>query len=239
MRKILGESRGDRRIRRAPAGKWLPWVFSAVLALILWVTAIQDRFFTVSMVLPVSPPDIPSGYMITSDISAESVTVEFAGNGVQVILDQVFRRPAALDLGDFDPGSTDEFPRAVRYQFSGGNVSYPGPVPVALEAQSFVPQSITLLVDRKMVRSMPVSVPASGGIPARFMWPSLSRTSVDVTGAATVVTGLDSIATEPVLPGEGQARVSVLLPRGVSGANPRTVSASYTAPVPVVSEALE
>jgi len=235
MRKILGEPRGDRRIRRAPAGRWLPWAFSAILALILWVTAIQDRSFTVSMILPVVPPAIPSGYMIMSDISVESVAVEFAGNGVQVILDQVFRRPAALDLGDFDPGSPGEFPRAVRYQLSGGNVSYSGPVSVALEAQSFLPQSVTLLVDRKMVRSVPVSVPAGGDVPARFMWPSLSRTAVDVTGAATVVAGLDSIATEPVLPGEDQIRVAVLLPRGVSGANPRTVSASYTAPVPVVS----
>ena len=239
MRKVIREDRTTRRRRRAPAGKWLPWVFSAILALILWVTAIQERSFTVSMILPVNPPQTPPGFMIMSDLSAESVRVDFRGSGVQVILDQIFRKPSVLDLGEFDPGDGGDYPRTMSYQLSGRNVSFPGSRSLALESEVFTPATISLLIDRQMNRSVPVNVPSGSDIPGRFMWPVLSRNCVDVTGAATVVVGMDSIETEPVLPGEDLARVSIILPQGVSGSNPRTISASYIAPVPVVFSSFE
>jgi hypothetical protein len=236
MKKPPGEGGklAKKRVRARPAGSWLPWIFSVILALILWITAIQERSFSVSVILPVTPPVLPAQYMVMNDLSAESVLVEFSGTGAQVILDQVFRQPSGIDLGEYEPSSEGAFPRRVSYQITSGNVAFEGTQSLSLEATGFTPGAISMLIDRKMSRSVPVSVPAAGSVPGRFMWPDFSMTSVEVTGAATVIASMDSVETEAVLPGEDQARVSVTVRQGVSGSSPRTISAAYIPPVPVV-----
>lgn len=239
MKKVLQEGRSGGTQRPARPGRWLPWVFSVVLALILWITAITDRSFTVSMILPVTPPALPGELMLMSDLSAESVRVDFRGTGAQVMIDQFFRLPSVISLGELDTGTGGDFPQTISYQLTGTNVSFNGPRSLVLSAEVFSPATVLLLVDRKMNRSVPVNVPSEGDIPGRFMWPVFSRYSVDVTGAATVIIAMDSIGTDPVLPGEEPVRVAIVPPQGVSGSNPRTISASYIAPVPVVYEVSE
>jgi hypothetical protein len=234
MRKVLQEARVSKTPLRSPAGRWLPWVFSAVLALILWITAIQDRSFTVSMTLPVTPPALPGELMLMGDLSADSVRVDFRGIGALVMIDQVFRRPSVISLGEFDPGTGGDFPRTISYQLTGSNVSFNGPRSLALAAEVFTPVTVSLLVDRKMRRSIPLNVPSEGEIPGRFMWPVFSTRSVDINGAATVIIAMDSIQTDPIRPGEDPVRVALVPPQGVSGISPRTISASYITPVPVV-----
>jgi hypothetical protein len=205
-----------------------------VLSLVLWIVAIQDRTFTITSRLPVDPPSFPQGLMLVRDIEAESVTVDFSGTGAQVLWDQVFRNPSSIRPGEINPDNTAGYPQNFNYSFSETDIVYRGTRPGALAPELFNPAGMKLEIDRKTTRAIPVSVPLEGNIPGRFMWPILSTRSVNITGAASIVMMMDSVFTEPVMPGEEATRVGIVLPQGISGSTPQMISASFVPPVPVV-----
>jgi len=227
------EGRGKTHRDTRP-GRWLPWVFSLVLSLVLWIVAIQDRTFTITSRLPVDPPALPQDLILVGDIEAESVTVDFSGTGAQVLWDQVFRNPSSVRPGEINPDNTAGYPQSFNYSFSEIDIVYMGTRPGALAPELFNPAGMKMQIDRNATRAIPVSVPLEGDIPGRFMWPILSTYSVNITGAASVVTMMDSVYTEPVMPGEEAARVGIVLPQGISGSAPQMISASFVPPVPVV-----
>ena len=234
MRRNPREERSGKMRRDARPGRWLPWVFSLVLSLVLWIVAIQDRTFTITSRLPVDPPSLPQDLMLVGDIEAESVTVDFSGRGAQVLWDQVFRNPSSVRPGEINPDNTAGYPQDFNYSFSETDVVYGGTRPGALAPELFNPAGMRMEIDRKATREIPVSVPLEGDIPGRFMWPILSTCSVNITGAASIVMMMDSVHTEAVMPGEEASRVGIVLPQGISGSTPQIISASFVPPVPVV-----
>jgi hypothetical protein len=207
----------------------LPFVAALAIALILWVVARGDRTFVVSQTVPVVAEAPPDSLVYLRDAARDSVTVAFTARGADVLLDQALGRPVRLSLRLRPADLSGPFPASVGYHPSEGRLVFRGRRYSQLSAESFSPEMVTLVLDRRAVSPRPVDVRVSGRIPARYLWTSSRPDTVTVRGPQSLVTGIPSVPTEPVPPDGSVGSV------GLAGLDPRVSPGAAVAEVEVVS----
>ncbi|MCK4806945.1 MAG: hypothetical protein KAT09_04830, partial [Candidatus Aegiribacteria sp.] len=71
-------------------------------------------------------------------------------------------------------------------------------------------------------------------IPERYYWSISSNSTVEVKGAESIVSQLDSCYTVPVNPGMDNVHAAIVKPEGVVYISPSSVSAELVSPVEVI-----
>lgn len=210
-------------------------VISITIAVILWIIAISDHKFTISMKLPVVYPELmDANFLILNEVSTESVTVSFTGSGAGVLIEQYFRHPVAVTLMELTPSSGNMFPQHLTHRFQDMDIIYSGKPFYVLQSSAFNPATIDFRIDMHSSRKIPVKVLAQGSIPERYFFQSLDTDSITLFGAASVLQIMDSVSTSSVVPGDESFRVSLLLESGITGSQPENVTAALIVPKTLV-----
>jgi len=226
-------------LRRFLRGPWalsgekargaLPFITALAIALILWVVARRDRTFVVSHTVPVEAAVPPGSLVYLEDAARESVTVAFSGSGADVLLDQAMGRPAGLSLRLSTADLRGPFPASVGYTPSEDQLVFHGRRYSQLTAESFTPELVTVVLDRRAESPRPVQVRVSGRIPARYLWTYAEPDTVTIEGPESLVETVAAVTTEPVPPDGSVGSV------GLSGPDPRINFGSNVADVRVVA----
>ncbi len=231
LRSLLETSLDRTRVERN-----LQWGLSVFISLVLWGLSLSGETFTVTHTLPVVTEEPASGYTILSPRSPDSVEVVFRGRGVGVLRDQLAARPHSIrvPVQDVLDGGGD-YPRTEFIELGGQDVWWGGGDSPwkTLDAGGFSPQAIEVRLDLSAERSVPVRVTSSGEMPSRYLWRLTNPDSVRVSGAASVVTAMDSCTYGPVTPGEAVSILEPEVPSGITEVQPE-VRITLVAPVPVI-----
>ncbi|OPL19429.1 MAG: hypothetical protein AVO35_10450 [Candidatus Aegiribacteria sp. MLS_C] len=212
------------------------WSLAVFLSVFLWVVSIEERNFTVRRDLPVTGPSLPSDFIVLHQSEGEdTVTVTFRGNGIEVLIDQLARRPEAVRLSITIADQSLEFPVSLSSDFTAEDVVYSDGSYSRLAPESFTPAGVTLTVDRTVGRNLPVAVRTASGIPERYYWRVSSLEEVEVRGAVSVLENLDSLVTQPVHPDSGRITASIVRPEGVIHMSPSSIALELVPPVDVIS----
>ena|GEM_PF-503622 len=215
-------------------GSLVQWSIAVIVSVILWVAAISTRSFNFTEMLALLPPELPETYIVIDGPVSDSISVTFSGEGIGVLLDQVFTSPTSVQWGWPQVLTGENYPETIHYEFTSRDISYSrGSSNVGMI--SFLPQSVTLTVDRQFSRTLPVRAVAIGNIPSRYYWTELSDDSVEVVGAASVLSGMDSCLSVPVHPGTRFPGTGFTLPEGIASVYPASVTVRLLAPVPVIA----
>lgn len=217
-------------------GILLQWTLAGVVSLILWGLSIEDRPFEIARRLPVSPPAVPSDYMVLGGFDGDSVTISFTGLGIGVLIDQLFREPVSVRVSITPEEQAGSYPVRVSRSFSQGDIVFRDDPFAQLSVSSFSPGVVTFTIDQTVVRNLPVSVRSSSELPARYFWSISSHGTVEVKGARSVVGSLDSLYTVPVEPRSPAISVPIVKPDGVIYISPSSVTAELVVPAPVISQ---
>lgn len=222
--------------RPGSPGSLLSTLLSIIFAVVLWVVAINRRTFDVSVTVPVVLPQVPDSLVILEPVASESVTITFTGRGAAILLDQLRGSPLLVAIGPASRIPGGPWPASVQNDLSPSLISWSGVPFTSLIVESFSPESVVLEMDRSQTDStIPVKVMASGPVPARFFWSRSDMGTVEVTGAASVMRTLDSIRTQPVLPGQPVQTVGFETPSSIRGCSPPSTGAWLVRPVRIVS----
>jgi len=219
---------------RNQASLW-QWILAAILSIFLWVISIDENHFEIKYTLPLATPSISSDFMVLDKISHDSVEVTFAGQGISVLRDQVISRPESIHVNIAISDQSQVFPQRIIKEFTKDNILFNGDRYSNLEATVFNPGTIELVVDRVAFRNLPVGIESSGSIPARYYWREVSRSEVEVSGAESVVSHLDSCYTSLVEPDAETTLAAIVKPEGVVYISPDSVYADLVPPVQVVT----
>lgn len=213
------------------------WILAVIVSVALWVVSMSDKPFEVTEKLPVTIPELPADFILLSGNRQDSVLITFTGQGIGVLRDQIFRRPEMirLDLPILDHEQV--YPMIRFLELVEGDVQFNGNRYSNLSAISFIPHTITVTIDRRISRNLPVTVTSTGSVPARYFLSMISNYHVQVTGAESVVTLLDSCDTAPIRPDSGYSRTAIERPDGVMSIIPSSVTAELIPPVRVIAQA--
>ncbi|MFO8183257.1 MAG: YbbR-like domain-containing protein [Candidatus Aegiribacteria sp.] len=217
-------------------GVLLQWSLAVVVSLILWGVSIEDKPFEVNRRLPVSPPTVPSDYMVLGGFDEDSVEVSFIGRGTEVLIDQLFREPVSLRVSITPEEQAGSYPVSVSRRFSQGDIEFRDDPYAQLSSASFSPGSVTFTIDRTVVRNLPVSVRSASEIPERYFWSISSHETVEIRGAQSIVDRLDSLYTVPVEPRSTAVSAPIVKPEGVIYISPSSVTAELVPPAQVISQ---
>lgn len=217
-------------------GILLQWSLAVVVSLILWGVSIDDRSFEVTRRLPVSPPTVPSDYMVLGGFDGDSVKVSFIGRGTEVLIDQLFREPVSLRVSITPEEQAGTYPLSVSRTFSQGDIVFRNDPYDQLSSASFNPGSVTFTIDRTVVRNLPVSIRSASEVPERYFWSVSSHGTVEIKGAQSVVDRLDSLYTVPVEPRSTVVSAPIVKPEGVIYISPSSVTAELVVPARVISK---
>ncbi len=219
---------------RNQASLW-QWVLAAVLSIFLWVISMGENHFEIKYTLPLATPSISSDFMVLGEVSEDSVEVTFTGQGISVLRDQVISRPESIHLNIAIIDRSQIFPQRIIKEFTKDNILFKGDRYSNLEATAFTPGTVELVVDRIAFRALPIGIESSGSIPARYYWREASRLEVEISGAESIVSHLDSCYTTPVEPGAEATLAAIVKPEGVVYISPDSVYADLVPPVQVVT----
>jgi len=211
------------------------WIVALLISFTLWVISMDENLFEINDTLPLEPPSVSPDFIVLSSLSIDSVHVTFTGRGIGVLLDQISRNPESIQLIEAISDQNLDFPVGVSRELSRSNVLYTGDEYSSLSAVEFNPASIEFTIDRNTVRNLPVGITSSAGIPERFYWSVLSYSTVEVKGAESIVSRLDSCYTVPVDPGMNNVQAAIVKPEGVVYITPSSVSAELLPPVEVIA----
>lgn len=213
----------------------LQWTLAVIVSLMLWVLSMSEIEFEITDRLPVARPAVPSNYIVLDGFQTDSVTVTFKGSGIGVLTDQILRIPRSVKVSVPVEETTQDFPVRLSREYTEEDIVFRGQGYASLSAGSFNPSSISLTIDRSVVREVPVNVLSSGDIPQRYYWSRTTPPSVEIKGAESVIAGMDSCFTEAVEPNTRNSMTAIVKHDGVVYISPSSVSAELVPPVEVVS----
>ncbi len=210
------------------------WIVALIVSLTLWVISMNENLFEINDTLLLTPPSVSPDLIVLSGLSRDSVHVTFTGMGIGVLLDQIIRNPESVQVNVVISDQNQVFPVSISRELSGNNIVFNGDVYSNLSAVEFSPGSIEFIIDRNTVRNLPVSITPSIGIPERYYWSITSQSMVEVKGAESIISQLDSCYTVPVDPGMDYVLATIVKPEGVVYITPSYVSAELVPPVEVI-----
>lgn len=216
-------------------GSLIQWSLALVVSLVLWVAAMGGRNFTFTLQLAVVAPDVPAEYIVLEGPVSDSVRVTFSGEGIGGLRDQITNTPTALAWSWSQTAAGESYPHRVEHEFTSRDIRYSGGGYSDIGIVSFSPQSVTVTLDRQLTRTLPVRATATGELPARYYWAELSDDSVEVVGAATVLSEMDNCLTVPVQPETRSTGTGFTLPDGLASVHPASITVRLIPPVPVVA----
>jgi hypothetical protein len=219
--------------RKPGPGGVLTTLLSVLIAVVLWVVAINRHGFEVSITVPLVPPMLPDSLVIVEGTFPESIDVVFSGDGARVLLDQLAGRPAAAGVPFDSSGGLTELPAPIAHRVTPLDIVWAGRPFETLSMSATDPGLVEYGIDRIESRILPVRVSTRGSVPARFYWRHTSPSEVLVTCAASTLEALDSISTEPVLPGQPDILLDIESGGAVIATDPPAVSTRLVRPVPV------
>jgi hypothetical protein len=196
----------------------------------------SENHFEINYSLPLSPPYISSDFIVLNEISLDSIEVTFTGKGSGVLRDQLIRHPEAVQVNIALSDQNQDFPICITRELTGNNIVFMEGRYSSLEATAFSPGRIELTIDRNIIRNLPVGIVSSEEAPERYYWQVTSDSKVEVTGAESIVSQLDSCYTIPIIPGTEDEHVTIVKPDGVVYIIPSSVSAELVSPVPIIAE---
>jgi len=212
----------------------LQWVLAVIISVILWVVSVDENHFEVKYDLPLTPPSVSADYIVLSDHSNDSVRITFTGRGIGVLRDQITRNPESIQISIAMNDQNQIFPLRIVKEITESDIEYSGNMFSSLEPVTFSPGSIEFTMDRNTVRNLPVGITSSSQIPERYYWQEVSHSTVEIKGAESVVSQMDSCYTVPVTPGSEERSAAIVKPEGVVYIFPSSVSAELVPPVQVI-----
>lgn len=210
------------------------WVLAVVISVTLWIISMSDKQFETNEKLPVPAPALSNDFIVIDYEGQDSVSVTFTGKGIGVLRDQILRKPEMLRINVSLPNQDQTYPYSRSLELTENNVRFSGDRYSSLSAISFTPPAITVTIDHRISRILPVRINAAGSVPERYLWSVLSNTIVQVTGAKSIVNQLDSCYTGHVRSGGERIETVIEKPYGIININPSSVIAGLLYPVPVV-----
>lgn len=219
--------------RKPGPGGILTALLSVLIAVVLWVVAINGHTFEVAITVPLVPPMLPDSLVIVDGTFPDSIEVVFTGNGARVLLDQLAGRPAAAGIPFDSSGSRTGLPALISHRVAPLDIIWEGRPFEALSMSPAGPGLVGYRIDRIESRVLPVRVSARGTVPARYYWRHTAPSEVLVTCAGSTLEALDSISTEPVLPGQPDILLDIESGGAVIATDPPAVSTRLVRPVPV------
>lgn len=210
------------------------WIVALIVSLVLWVYSMDDNLFEINDTLPLEPPSVSPDFIVLNGLSSDSVHVTFTGNGYGVLRDQILRIPESVQVSVNMDDQNQDFPVTVSRELTVSNIVFNGEEYSTLSAIAFRPASIEFIVDRNIVRNLPVAITSSSDIPERYYWSVTSDPTVEVAGAESIVSQLDSCHTVQIDPGMENLRAGIVKPEGVVYISPSYISAELVPPVEVI-----
>lgn len=215
-------------------GRFTVNVLPVAFAVVLWLVALQTRAFSVAHSVAVIPPVLPDSLVICNPGEMDSVTVVFTGRGAGALWDQLNGAPATIQLAKAT-GRIGDLPAPVALEFDPAGIHWRGRVFSELEVSSVEPGRITAVFDSIGSRSVPVSIPTIGQTPSRYLWMSVTPSTVVIRGPSSLVASVDSMSTAVLMAGQPGTPVTVETGSPLLASEPAEVEARLARPVPVVS----
>ncbi len=212
------------------------WVLAVVISITLWIISMSDRQFEINEKLPVPALVLSDDFIVIDYERQDSVSITFTGKGIGVLRDQILRKPEMLHINVSLPNQEQTYPYSKSLEFVENNVQFSGDRYSSLSAISFNPPVITVTIDRRISRDLPVRINTAGTVPERYLWSVLSNSLVQVTGARSIINQLDSCYTVQVRSGGECIETAIETPDGIININPSSVIAGIIYPVPVVAQ---
>lgn len=205
-----------------------------MVSMMLWVISMDENLFEINDTLPLSPPSVSPNLIVLSGLCCDSVHVAFTGRGIGVLRDQLMRNPESVQVNIAISNQNQVFPVRISKELTGNNIMFSGDRYSSLSAVEFTPGSIEFTIDRNIVRNLPVAITSAAGIPERYYWSVSSNSTVEVEGAESIISQLDSCYTVPIEPGMDDISTAIVKPEGVAYISPSSVTAGLVPPVEVV-----
>ena len=212
------------------------WVLAIVISITLWIISMSDKQFEIIEKLPIPAPLLSDDFIVIDYDRQDSVSVTFTGKGIGVLRDQILRKPEMLRIDVSLPNQEQTYPYTRSLELLENNVQFGGDRYSSLSAVTFNPPAITVTIDHRITRNIPVRIKSAGTVPERYLWSVLSNTIVQVTGALSIVNQLDSCYTDHIGSGDGSEEIVIEIPDGIIHINPSSVIAGLICPVPVVTK---
>ena len=212
------------------------WVLAVAISVTLWIISMSDKQFEIHERLPVPAPVLSNGFIVIDYERQDSVSVTFTGKGIGVLRDQILRKPEMLHISVSLPNQEQTFPYSRSLELTENDVQFSGDRYSSLSAILFNPPAITITIDHRITRYLPVRINTAGSVPERYLWPVLSNTIVQVTGARSIVNQLDSCYTGQMDSGGERTETVIEKPDGINNINPSSVIAELICPVPVIQQ---
>lgn len=163
-----------------------------LLAVLVYLNVYTDRATTMLVSFPLEYTELPESLSVSGPLPAV-VQAELRGTGKQLILLRVKEPRVQLSLSGARRG---RFERALAAS------DLPLPEDGGISMENLVgPRVVTLQIDRRVHRDIPVSPRVSGQPAAGFVWSGVALpepTHVRVTGPEQVLLDLDSLILAPV-----------------------------------------
>ncbi len=215
-------------------GRFAANVLPVVIAVILWLVALENRTFDVVQRTAVVRPDLPDSLAFCNPGEFDSVTVRFAGRGGMVLWDQIFGAPTSIGLLS-PPARPGPLPATISFEFDPAAIRWSGRPYSELSVSGFEPGLVTAVVDSIGTRAVRVGVPTMGPVPSRYLWTSVSPETVVLQGPASVISEMDSVETAVLTPGQPPATLTVEAGSPLISSVPGEVVAGLARPVPVIA----
>lgn len=180
-----GRERADGRGRIAAA------LVAIGVAFVLWFTFSMRESYTVTVDMPLRVEGLPEGRALRAP-PPPTARLQLQGEGWALL--NLQRRPPTLEIGADAPGV--ELRRAI---------AVANQIPPGVTIQGVTPARLDLALDERVTRTLPIRL--VGRVAARPPYglltpPALQPDSVRVSGARSVLAGLDAWPTEPVALGD-------------------------------------
>ncbi len=180
-------------------------VLAVILGLLIWISAINEKVFPVEYRVPLEV-NIPDNYMVLG-VSTDTVTLRYTGSGWNMLRFQMHRSPQEFRR-DFVPSEGSAMPLYENLELSAPALQSDGQV----QLSQVLPGAISLKADTVIIRVIPVTPVFRDGIPARFRFYDISPEAITVKGPASIVSSMDSLKTDSILPGSEPVITSLALP---------------------------
>ncbi len=193
-----------------------------LLALLVYLNVYTDRTTTMLVSFPLEYRDLPDSLVVSGEAPA-MVQARLRGTGKQLIFLRVKEPRLELSLAGARRG---------RFERALAPTDLPLPADGSITVEDLVgPRLVSLAIDRRRSRSVPVAARVMGEPAEGFAWSGVvlaAPTRVRVTGPEQLVLGLDSLELAPVrLEGRRDTLTAVVplvnLPEGCT-AEPATVT---------------
>lgn len=219
---------------RSQASLW-QWILALIASVMLWIFSMDENLFEINETLALSPAIVSPDFIVLSNLNQDSIHVTFTGKGIGVLRDQIMRRPEYVQISVQINDQNQIFPLKISRELTENNIIFHGDGFSSLSAVEFGPGSIEFTIDRNTIRDLPVAITSSAGIPERYYWSESSASTVEVKGAESIISQLDSCYTVAIQPGMDNVQAAIVIPEGVAYISPSSVSVGLIPPVQVIT----